>query len=292
ITSFPEPSIPPPPPPEVVRQSWSQPQQHDIPEQKVPPARPYQPPLGGPVVKPAQANHNDTDRDPVTKQESYDDWDDDDWDDDDDDDDSSVNTEMSDQQRGGGGKSQARQRSGSDAHNKYGTVRKFGRFSGFAKQGGEAYLFDTTLTPPVDSSLIVTVMETADGPCWQYPADPYTCEIKSPKKESKYHGMKSFIAYQLTPTFNNIQVSRRYKHFDWLHDRLEEKFTTLAIPPLPDKQVTGRYEEDFISQRMQQLRQWIERMCLHPVVSQSEVFKHFMSVTEEKVGLHRCTLWG
>jgi len=54
----------------------------------------------------------------------------------------------------------------------------------------------------------------------------------------------------------------------------------------------GRYEEDFISQRMQQLRQWIERMCLHPVVSQSEVFKHFMSVTEEKVGLHRCTLWG
>ena len=40
--------------------------------------------------------------------------------------------------------------------------------------------------------------------------------------------------------FNNIQVSRRYKHFDWLHDRLEEKFTTLAIPPLPDKQVTGK----------------------------------------------------
>ena len=55
---------------------------------------------------------------------------------------------------------------------------------------------------------------------------------------------------------------------------------------------TGRYEEDFISQRMQQLRQWIERMCLHPVVSQSEVFKHFMSVTEEKVGLSFAAHWG
>ncbi|KAI0228871.1 Sorting nexin-33 [Lamellibrachia satsuma] len=282
ITSFPEPNIPPPPPPAMViqsSQSWNRPQQPDIAEQKkVPPSRPWQPP-----AKPAQTNHND--RDAITKQESYEDWDDDDWDDDDDDDDSSVNTETSDPHRGGNSKSQAsRHRTGStssDAH-KYGTVRKFGRFSGFAKQGGEAYLFDTTLIPPVDPSLIITIMETADGPCWQPAAEAYSCEIKSPKKESKYHGMKSFIAYQLTPTFSNIQVSRRYKHFDWLHDRLEEKFTTMAIPPLPDKQVTGRYEDDFISQRMQQLRQWIERMCQHPVVSQSEVFKHFMSITEEK----------
>ena len=43
-------------------------------------------------MKPAQPNHND--RDVITKQESYEDWDDDDddWDDDDDD---SVNTESS-----------------------------------------------------------------------------------------------------------------------------------------------------------------------------------------------------
>ena len=92
ITSFPEPNIPPPPPPAMViqsSQSWSRPQQPDIAEQKkVPPSRPWQPP-----AKPAQTNHND--RDAVTKQESYEDWDDDDWDDDDDDDDSSVNTETS-----------------------------------------------------------------------------------------------------------------------------------------------------------------------------------------------------
>jgi len=39
--------------------------------------------------------------------------------------------------------------------------------------------------------------------------------------------------------FNNIQVSRRYKHFDWLHERLEEKFNLIPIPPLPDKQISG-----------------------------------------------------
>lgn len=40
--------------------------------------------------------------------------------------------------------------------------------------------------------------------------------------------------------FSNIQVSRRYKHFDWLHERLVEKFCTLAIPPLPEKQISGK----------------------------------------------------
>ena len=39
--------------------------------------------------------------------------------------------------------------------------------------------------------------------------------------------------------FNNIQVSRRYKHFDWLHERLVEKFPCIPVPPLPDKQIQG-----------------------------------------------------
>jgi len=40
--------------------------------------------------------------------------------------------------------------------------------------------------------------------------------------------------------FSNIQVSRRYKHFDWLHERLVEKYCTIAIPPLPEKQISGK----------------------------------------------------
>jgi len=39
--------------------------------------------------------------------------------------------------------------------------------------------------------------------------------------------------------FSSIQVSRRYKHFDWLHERLVEKYCTVAVPPLPEKQIAG-----------------------------------------------------
>ena len=38
-------------------------------------------------------------------------------------------------------------------------------------------------------------------------------------------------------------MSRRYKHFDWLFDRLVEKFTCISVPPLPDKQITGEKVE-------------------------------------------------
>ncbi|GBP04971.1 Sorting nexin-33 [Eumeta japonica] len=42
---------------------------------------------------------------------------------------------------------------------------------------------------------------------WQQNFQPYSVTVDSPKKESKFKGMKTFIAYQLTPSFNNISVS-------------------------------------------------------------------------------------
>ena len=36
-------------------------------------------------------------------------------------------------------------------------------------------------------------------------------------------------------------VSRRYKHFNWLHNRLAETFPGVSIPPLPEKVLQGLY---------------------------------------------------
>jgi hypothetical protein len=58
-------------------------------------------------------------------------------------------------------------------------------------------------------------------------------------------GQKTYGPGCFTPVFcvqfNNIQVSRRYKHFDWLHERLVAKFSFIPIPPLPDKQIQGEH---------------------------------------------------
>ncbi|GBN08438.1 Sorting nexin lst-4 [Araneus ventricosus] len=83
--------------------------------------------------------------------------------------------------------------------------------------------------------------------------------------------------------FSNIEVSRRFKHFDWLHERLETKYALIPIPPLPGKQFSGRYEDMFIEHRMIQLQMWVNRISRHPVLGHSDVWKHFITCTDEKM---------
>jgi hypothetical protein len=84
------------------------------------------------------------------------------------------------------------------------------------------------------------------------------------------------VAVQIFPQ----KVSRRYNHFDWLHERLIEKYPNLCIPPIPGKAVAGNFEDDFIAKRKSQLELWLNRMAAHPVIGQSEVFIHFLQSEE------------
>lgn len=59
--------------------------------------------------------------------------------------------------------------------------------------------------PECELAYITQVDETIYQ--WTQNHSPYTVIVASPKKESKFKGMKTFIAYQLTPSFNNISVS-------------------------------------------------------------------------------------
>lgn len=117
---------------------------------------------------------------------------------------------------------------------------------------------------------------------WKPITDRYTVTVTSPKMESKFKGIKKFIAYQLTPSFNNDPVSRRYKNFDWLHERLVEKFCLIPIPPLPDKQISGRYEEQFIEHRRAQLQEFVNWVCRHPVLARCDVWLHFLTCKDQK----------
>ncbi|XGW25975.1 hypothetical protein V3C99_006968 [Haemonchus contortus] len=159
--------------------------------------------------------------------------------------------------------------------------RNINRFSNFVKSGMEAYVLGESRMngqPGEKHEVIISGPLVQWRPIQQY----YTCTVDKPKKETKLKGLKSFIAYSLTSTLSRIQVSRRYKHFDWLHDQLSAKYIMIAIPPLPEKQVSGRYEDDLIDHRKHILQLWVNKICRHPVLSQSEVWLHFITCTDEK----------
>lgn len=194
----------------------------------------------------------------------YDEWDDE-WDD-------VKSTGYAESESGEGG---AMQRGG-------GTSMKISlnKFPGFSKSGPELYLLCKQLVKGKEK---LTVYMGEVGPVWHYPETQLDCVVADPKKGSKMYGLKSYIEYQVTPNTTNRPVNHRYKHFDWLYERLLDKFgSAIPIPSLPDKQVTGRFEEEFIKMRMERLQGWMTRMCRHPVVSNSDVFQLFLSYKDEK----------
>ncbi|KAK3514844.1 hypothetical protein QTP70_033778 [Hemibagrus guttatus] len=161
--------------------------------------------------------------------------------------------------------------------------RNLNRFSTFVKSGGEAFVLGEASGFVKDGDKICVVMGQY-GPEWQENPYPFACTIDDPTKQTKFKGMKSYISYKLTPTHTQNPVNRRYKHFDWLYTRLVEKFPVISVPHIPEKQATGRFEEDFISKRRKGLIWWMNHMTSHPVLARCDVFQHFLtcSSTDEK----------
>lgn len=160
--------------------------------------------------------------------------------------------------------------------------KSINRFSTFVKSGGEDFILGSK-TRKVPCDAYIYIIETSSNEIMWAPAkSEYYCTITAPKKESKLKGLKTYTAYKLTPSFNNIMVSRRYKHFDWLYGCLTDKFMAIPIPWLPAKQISGRFSEEFIEHRKIQLQMWVNRICRHPVISQADVWMHFITCTDDK----------
>lgn len=152
-----------------------------------------------------------------------------------------------------------------------------GLFSSFTSSPGSTFV-SGECKADVSSVPKLTIDMSDDGPYWVNTEQPFQCTISNPTKESKFSGLKSYIAYNITSANTDKTVSRRYKHFDWLYEQLTRKFSCMvAIPTLPDKQITGRYEDEFIETRRRQLENWINRMSCHPVVLSCDVFQHFLN---------------
>ncbi|KAF1484638.1 Sorting nexin-18, partial [Eudyptula minor novaehollandiae] len=196
----------------------------------------------------------------------------------------STRSELSLGSRGGGHPAGHPHPPGSGGAKSSATVsRNLNRFSTFVKSGGEAFVLGEASGFVKDGDKLCVVLGPR-GPEWQENPYPFQCSIEDPTKQTKFKGMKSYIAYKLVPSHTGQQVHRRYKHFDWLYGRLAEKFPVISVPHLPEKQATGRFEEDFISKRRKGLAWWMDHMCSHPVLAQCDAFQHFLTCpsTDEK----------
>lgn len=159
--------------------------------------------------------------------------------------------------------------------------KNFNRFSNFVKSGLESYILEskTMEIRPEDVNHIQFDPEL--GIIWKPNTFIYTCAVTKHGKETKMKGLKTFISYDIQISTSNKVVRRRYKHFDWLMQRLEEKFIVTPLPPLPEKQIAGRFQEDFVEHRRNLLQLWVNYITRHPVLSKCDVWWHFMNCSTD-----------
>ena len=88
-----------------------------------------------------------------------------------------------------------------------------------------------------------------------------------------------------------LTVYRRFSHFVVLHTALARRLPGIALPPLPEKQYSGRFNDDFVEARRGDLERYLGRVVRHPVARYAEVLTFFLGCESDAVrGVPFCSL--
>ncbi|KAI9508532.1 hypothetical protein F5148DRAFT_1195231 [Russula earlei] len=141
------------------------------------------------------------------------------------------------------------------------------------------------------------------GPSWRQKVPPFRILVHSPsKRTSTLSG--AHIVYSVSslfdvstsepsdtcsadsvnssPNTSRITVHRRFSHFVVLHTALTRRLPGIALPPLPEKQYAGRFNDDFVEARRGDLERYLARIARHPVVRYAEILTFFLSCESEQ----------
>ena len=92
---------------------------------------------------------------------------------------------------------------------------------------------------------------------------------------------RSYVTYELNTIPFNSKVRRRYSDFEWLRIIISNLYPNMVIPPIPKKNFTNRFNEEFISKRMRSLSKFINGMAIHPLIKNSQIIYDFLTVKND-----------
>ncbi|KTW28306.1 uncharacterized protein T551_02725 [Pneumocystis jirovecii RU7] len=125
-----------------------------------------------------------------------------------------------------------------------------------------------------------------DGPKWKSKVGIFDVFVHDPQKKIFPSYLKSHVTYKVTscfPTNKNslgiikVTVERRYSQFQWFHNKLLKKYSLLVWPKFPEKQITHRFNDEFLERRRSSLERYIKRVVKHPVARYSDLLATFLT---------------
>ncbi|KAI0657964.1 Vps5-domain-containing protein [Cubamyces menziesii] len=87
---------------------------------------------------------------------------------------------------------------------------------------------------------------------------------------------------------STFSVLRRYSDFLWLYETLSLNNPGVVVPPVPDKNPFGRFDNEFVQQRRLALEKCIQKIASHPVLQKDPDLKLFLESDTFALGIkHR-----
>jgi hypothetical protein len=105
--------------------------------------------------------------------------------------------------------------------------------------------------------------------------------ISKPEKKDGGLFSRAYITYLITTTPFNFEVRRRYSDFEWLRSILADHFPAFLIPPIPLKNFSDRFNDEFLDKRKRYLQKFLNSICANPTLSSSMFFYDFLTIKNE-----------
>lgn len=107
--------------------------------------------------------------------------------------------------------------------------------------------------------------------------------ISITKPEKKEGGLfsKGYITYLVVTEPFNYEVRRRYSDFEWLRTVLSNQFPTFWIPPVPFKNYSDRFDNEFIDKRIRYLEKFMYSLAQNPTLSSTIYFYDFLYLSPD-----------
>jgi sorting nexin-1/2 len=88
-----------------------------------------------------------------------------------------------------------------------------------------------------------------------------------------------------------FSVLRRYSDFLWLYETLSMNNPGVVVPPVPEKNPFGRFDDQFVQQRRLGLERCIHKTANHPVLQNDTDLKLFLESDTFALDVSRYLVW-
>ncbi|KAF2671341.1 vacuolar protein sorting-associated protein-like protein vps5 [Microthyrium microscopicum] len=103
--------------------------------------------------------------------------------------------------------------------------------------------------------------------------DPHKVgDITSAHTEYQVYTKTTSKAYRT----GEFTVSRRFRDFLWLYNQMHTNNPGIIVPPPPEKQAVGRFNQDFVESRRQALERMLNKTAAHPILQRDSDLKLFL----------------